>query len=392
MEGPPMPDAVVRVDNGLVVDVVPRSEFFGDLEDLGEGVLLPGLINAHCHLDYTILRGAILSNRSFTLWVKRINALRQTLTDADFLTSIAAGFKELRLSGVTSVLNIESYPELMIKMAPPPLRTWWFFEMIDIRNRLAGEEAIAGALSFFGKRSDWPGGFGLSPHAPYTASLELYRAAKLCAEQTGLLFTTHLAESDEEDAMFHKGTGALYEFLREIGRNMDDVGKGSSIKMLLENDAVPDGTIVAHMNHVTQADYELLREGGWNRRLHVVHCPRTHEYFGRPPFPLERLRDEGFPISIGTDSLASNASLNLFEELRTLRRAHPSVSPREAWEMVTLAPARALGMEGSLGCLHPGAIADLIFVPVAKNAPDPYAALLENRDPVGWMRLGGVPV
>src|SRR5471032_3009951 len=129
-----VPMAGDRIDNGAIAIVgnviggVGRFEEVkachgGDVLDLGEQVLMPGLINAHCHLDYTAMRGSIQPPKSFTLWVERINALKRSLGDDDYLRAIASGFEELRKWGTTTVLNIESFPELMSRMPKPPIRT-----------------------------------------------------------------------------------------------------------------------------------------------------------------------------------------------------------------------------------------------------------------------------
>src|SRR5205823_564138 len=150
---------------------------------------------------YTMLRRAIHPPKSFTQWVQRINALKRSFHDDDFLAAIARGFTELKTWGATTVLNVESLPELMHKLPPPPIRTWWFYEMIDVRHRITTDDVMAGADVFFRRHADWLGGFGLSPHSPYTASAALYRLANECAHKMGMLMTTHIAESAEEEEM-----------------------------------------------------------------------------------------------------------------------------------------------------------------------------------------------
>jgi hypothetical protein len=124
--------------------------------DLRDHIVLPGLINAHCHLDYSMMRGAISPPKSFTAWVQRINALKRSLDADDYLAAIQRGIAELRRWGTTSVANIEAFPELMPRIPPAPLRIWWFYEMIDVRHRITTEDVVAGALSFFNQQA--PGG------------------------------------------------------------------------------------------------------------------------------------------------------------------------------------------------------------------------------------------
>ena len=371
-----------------------RREFGGEpVTDLGEQVVLPGLINSHCHLDYSSMRGAIGPQQSFAAWIGRINALKRELSDDDYLAAIATGFRECARHGTTTVLNVEAFPELMPRMPRPPLRTWWFLEMIDLRGRFATEELVARMLLFFEQRPDWPGGFGLSPHAPYTASAGLYRLARDCARRTGIPWTTHLSESRDEWEMFTVGRGPLFDFLSKLGRPMDDCGGGhSALETLATAGALGPECLAVHLNLLTERDFELLSLGGPLHGLSVAHCPLSHRYFGHPPFPLARLRVVGANVCVGTDSLASNGSLDLLAELRALAASVEgmSLSPAELLATVTMNPARALGLERQLGCLAPRAWADWIALPddgaVGAELP---RVVLHHRRPVTCMTVAG---
>ena len=139
MDGPPIDDGAVAIENERISAVGafrPKSRARGgEITDLGEVVLLPGLINAHCHLDFTALRGAIAPQRSFADWIRQINAKRRELTEEDFLASITAGLVEARRWGTTTMANIESLPQLLRRIPASPLRIWWFLELIDVRAR-----------------------------------------------------------------------------------------------------------------------------------------------------------------------------------------------------------------------------------------------------------------
>ncbi len=371
-----------------------RREFGGEpVTDLGEQVVLPGLINAHCHLDYSSMRGAIRPQRTFREWIGRINALKRELSDDDYLAAIAAGFRECARHGTTTVLNVESFPELMLRMPRPPLRTWWFLELIDLRGRTATEELVAGMLSFFEQRPDWPGGFGLSPHAPYTASTDLYRLSRDCAQRTGMPWTTHLSESREEWEMFTARRGPLADFLSKLGRPMDDCGGGrSALERLTVAGALGPECLAVHLNLLTEADFALLGPGGPMHGMTVVHCPLSHHYFGHPPFPLARLRANGVNVCIGTDSLASNGSLDLLAELRALAAGPEgaALSPARLLATVTENPAHALGLSGQLGCLVPGAWADWIALPDGGTHPAGLPlVVLSHRRPITCVTVAG---
>ncbi|MEY5025068.1 MAG: hypothetical protein RLZZ244_596 [Verrucomicrobiota bacterium] len=397
MSGPPLRDGWVQIRGDRIAAVgsglrVP-AEGGEETVDLGEHVLLPGLINAHCHLDYSVLKHAISPPKGFTEWVRRLNSVKRQMASEDILASVARGFEECMTYGTTSVCTMVAFPELLGRIPPPPIRTWWFYEMIDIRHRNATEEVVAGALSFFDHQAD-PSDlshYGLNPHAPYTASLLLYRLARRCAETHGsLLLTTHVSESAEESEMFRLGSGALYDFLRGLERPMHDCGLDTPFGWLWRNGAIGPGWILAHLNELETSDFNLLGSLSPEELPHIVHCPGSHRYFGHRPFPLAKLAGMGVNVCVGTDSLASTDSLSLLEELRRVRAAHPGLGAADLLSMVTLGPAKALRREGELGCLQTGAFADLIGVPL-KGAHEGEAgeAVLAHQGRISWMMVGG---
>ena len=398
MVGPPMEDGAVVVDGALIVAAGAWPEIRAafpaeEICDLGDVTLMPGLINAHCHLDYSNLRHAILPQSTFTDWIGRINAIKRSLHPDDYLAAIARGFAEFRRWGTTTVLNIESFPELMWKMPVPALRTWWFYEMIDVRQPIPTEELVAGALLFFQEeRPGWIGGMGLSPHAPFTASPELYGLCHDYAVRTGMRWTTHLGESADERLMFVEGRGPLYKFLSSLGRDMADCGHGrSALAQLAAAGNIGPECIAVHLNDLEEEDMRLLSPGGPLAGMTVVHCPLSHRYFRHHEFPAQRLHREGINLCIGTDSPASEGSFSLLEELRAFAGIHPEFTAAELLDMVTAAPARALGLSGRLGCIAAGAWADLAaFSCGTAGDRNIHAAIIACREPVSWMMIDGI--
>ncbi len=388
--GAPIEDGAVVIAGNRILAVGAFSEIStaheGEMIDLGEQVLMPGLVNAHCHLDYTMMRRSINPQRSFTEWIIRINALKRSLDKDDYRAAIAKGFAELKQWGTTTVANIESFPELLPDMPAPPIRTWWFFEMIDVRHRLAGEETIAGMLDFFELHPGWLGGFGLSPHAPYTASGTLYELTSAAAEKMAMPVTTHVAESREEWDMFRHGRGELLGFMQKLGRWMFDKQiERTPLAHVAAHARLGPKWLLAHMNELDESDFALL--AAMPQPPSVVHCPGSHRYFRHRAFPLAKLRSAGVNICLGTDSLASTLTLSMFDEMRILARQEPSLHPEEILKMATLNGALALGIDA--GKITPGALADLIALPLTANEREVHAAVLENREPITWMMLNG---
>ena len=394
---PAVEDGAVRVDGTRIVEVGKRGDLVAysgeEIVELGESVLLPGLINAHCHLEYSTLRHAIAPPNSFTEWVQRINSIKRQLGPEDILTAIDRGFAEAQRYGTTSICSMVAFPDLLPQLPSPELRTWWFYEMIDVRHRVTSEEVVAGALTFFDRQKDPLIQFGLNPHAPYTASLLLYRLAHACASQNGMLLTSHVAESIEETEMFAEASGALHDFLEGLGRPMHDCGLDTPFGWLWRNSAIGPDWILAHLNDLHPSDFSLLETIGKERLPHVVHCPGSHAYFRHPPFAFTKLSGLGLNICVGTDSLASTDSLSLLSELRILQTNEPGLSPEDLLATVTLAPARALRQEGQLGCVSPGALADLIAIPLdgcaEKNARHAAEACVGYKGWIPWMMVNG---
>lgn len=393
MDGPPIPDGAVAIERNKITAVGAAADLPQDpadrVEDLGDVALMPGLINAHCHLDYTILRRAIDPPKSFSAWVQRINAIKRSLGPEDYLKSIERGFKDCVKWGTTTVCTIESFPELMPHMPTPPIRTWWFYEMIDVRHRITTDDVVAGALGFFQNRIGTLSNFGLSPHAPFTASIDLYRLANDCAQSFAMPLTTHVAESREEMEMFRDARGALYAFLAGIGRPMRDCGSTSPFGHLCRAGAINAQWILVHMNELTEDDFALLESLSRTARPSIVHCPSSHRYFNHTRFAWDRLQKMGVNLCVGTDSLASCDSLSLLGELRFLKEQEPQLSGEELLRCVTRHPARALRREGALGILKEGAMADLIAVPISGSIADVHDQIVQHSRSVPWMMIDG---
>jgi cytosine/adenosine deaminase-related metal-dependent hydrolase len=412
MDGAPIDNGAVAVSGNRIADVGRfddiKTHNAGTTVDLGERVLLPGLINAHCHLDYACLRGKISPQKSFTNWIQAINAEKSELSPKDYVASINNGFTEAKRFGTTTITNLTAFPEL-ISQVQPPIRTCWFAELIDIRAPERANELIDSAIESLGRlrpelvlgEADGSAPSGLAPHALFTASKDLLRRCDEIAQRDHILLTTHLAESREEMEMFRYRSGPLYEFMRSIGRPMNDCGSKTPLELFL--DLIGSGGspnrpraievkrpylswIVAHLNELTESDFDLLERS--NSKFHVAHCPRSHNYFGHSPFSFERLRSLGFNVCLGTDSLASNHTLSLFDEMRAFQKEFPSISAEEIFQMVTVNPARALRQESALGQIRSGFGADLIAVPCSTST-DIFEQILAFDGPVSWLMVNG---
>src|SRR5437764_7972588 len=170
IDGPPIENGAVVISGNRILDVGGFPEISGryageDVVDLGEQALLPGLINAHCHLDYTCLRGKIPRQKSFTDWIRAINTEKAKLSPEDYLASINQGFAEAKRFGTTTIANLTAFPELIRQVPDAPLRTWWFAELIDVRAPDRADQLVDAAVESL----KFAQNYGLAPHALFTA-------------------------------------------------------------------------------------------------------------------------------------------------------------------------------------------------------------------------------
>jgi aminodeoxyfutalosine deaminase len=361
--------------------------------DLGEVILMPGLVNAHCHLDYTDMAGQLLPPKVFSDWLKLMTFTKSGWSFSDFARSWLHGAHMLVRTGTTTVADIEAIPQLLPDVwSSTPLRVLSFLEMIAVNpDRQAGrvlQEALDRIQVLGASRCR----AGLSPHAPYTTVPELLRLSARTARRRHWPFTTHVAESALEYEMFARGCGEMFDWLKRSGRDMSDCGLGSPVEHLERCGALGRNLLVAHANYLGRNDPALLGKRG----VHVVHCPRSHSYFQHDPFPLRRLARAGVNVCLGTDSLASvykarrqTVELNMFEEMRAVAKAHAGLSARRIVSLATLNGARALGLQGRVGELSANAFADLITLPFSARPAEAYDAVLHHGGDVSASMIDG---
>jgi cytosine/adenosine deaminase-related metal-dependent hydrolase len=361
------------IENGALVIKNGRIDWVGrwrecdamedhDVRDLGEVVLMPGLINAHVHLDYTNMAGQIPKPRSFPDWVKTILSFKAHWSCSEYAESWLKGARMLLESGTTTVADTESAPELLPQVwEATPLRVLSFLEMTGVKSQRTAREILSETLATMDAlpRVDRKEA-ALSPHSLYSTQPELIRRSAEVANERDLLLSMHLAESESEFQMFSDARGPFHDWLKGQ-RKMDDCGRASPIQLADEYGILSPRLLAIHVNYLAPGDAELLARSGAS----VVHCPRSHEYFEHDPFPYAELKKAGVNICLGTDSLATARKidgkppeLNLWNEMRAFARTHPGIAPKEILSMTTRHAAEALNKADQLGKLSPGTAAD----------------------------------
>lgn len=364
----------VVLQGSKILEVGPSSTPSGQVADLGNAVIIPGLINAHTHLELTDLEGKIPPQEGFINWIRQIVSYRRAEGDKDLGPAVKRGALMSLESGTTTIADISSTGDSLRILPGLPIRKRVFKEVIALEEgKVASvlEEAIR-ALSEFPR--DGLGKVGLSPHAPYTACAKLYRGCALFSKGQDMPLSTHAGETEEEVEFLKKGTGSLAIILKAYGMLRDWEPPGvPPIAYLKKIGVLARPWLLVHCNYLAEEETEMIKESGSS----VVFCPRSHNFFGHQDHPFLKLLKEGVNVTLGTDSLASNQSLSMLDEMRFLLQSHKGLAPEEVLSMATLRGARALGMEEGIGQLAPGYEADLavVEIPTAHGGPVTEALL-----------------
>jgi cytosine/adenosine deaminase-related metal-dependent hydrolase len=381
ISSPPIADGFLTVEAGRIIEVGSTSSS-SDVVDLGNAALLPGLCNAHTHLELSHFERPLGDpSRGFPAWIREVVAWRRERAErltpeeiaAEDAAAIERGWQESLAAGVTVVADVTNVgaPQIFAPTYIP------FREILGLpTNR---EDALyQQAAEFIAGGDTSPR--GISPHAPYTVGVDLLTKLAVLSAEHGFPLAMHLAESPDELELLHSHSGAFLPLLSELSA-WDPSAFPRGIRPLeyLKILATAARALVIHGNYLSEGEIDFL--AACRDRLTLVYCPRTHAYFGHSRYPLPRLLEKGVNVALGTDSRASNPDLNLWNELRFVADTFPELSLDQILRLATLSGRRALGLPG--GELAPGQPADFIVVKLPDgNAADPHELLFDSASEV----------
>ena len=334
-----------------------------EIVDWGDAILLPGLVNAHAHLELTALHGQLTHFDSFTDWALKLIRARREWPPQDYRTSLKKGMLLALSSGTTLMGDITSSGcgwNVNDDSSSPSPRRVVFEEALGLMPELA-DSAMARIRALFDQSDQGESlplqTHAISPHAPYSTSGELYRKSAAFARNHNVPWTTHVAETPGELEFFETGGGEFREFLLRLGALPDDwiPPKIHPVVWLDEMNLLQSSSLLAHCNYLDDDAIACIARA----RANVVYCPRSHAFFGHEHHPLRKLLDAGVNVALGTDSLASNDSLNMLDEMRFLYSHRRDIAPQEIFAAATASGATALGFAEKLGCLDRGYCADM---------------------------------
>ncbi|HEX6694279.1 MAG TPA: amidohydrolase family protein [Longimicrobiales bacterium] len=387
VSAPPIENGAVLVEDGRIARVGPAADVpapdAASIVELGNAALLPGLVNVHAHPELSILRGA-LEDLPFHDWISRLRRIKASFSTEDWRDAARWTCAEAAAAGITTLAATEDSDATVIALRDAYMRGVAFREVFGPAPE-AADESLRGLRASVAEMRALETDLvrvGVSPHAPYSVSAELFGRVARFAREADLPVAVHIAESDAEQKLVSEGSGPFASALRARGITIP--ASGESPIALLERSGIL--RLAPLLIHCVRVDAQDIRRIG-NAGARVAHCPVANARLGHGIAPVPELLEAGVAVGLGTDSVASNNRLDLLEEARIAqlmqrtRLLSATLLPAERLlEMVTIDGARALGLDDRIGTLEVGKDADLCAIALtgthARPLFDPVAALI----------------
>jgi 5-methylthioadenosine/S-adenosylhomocysteine deaminase len=381
----PIRGGAVAIDGKRIVGVGTRDEIerqflAADVTDHGNAAILPGFVNCHSHLEITSMRGALDDvEHDFAAWLLKLNGLRAELSDEDIVAAAVAGATEGAQAGVTCFGDIGRMGHAGVHaLKTVGLRGIVFQETeFSPDNRTANDDFLKLATNFEELKSEETDlvKVGLSPHAPYTVSSQLFELIAQYAILNRVPLTIHAAESADEHELLSQGTGFFEGIYEKFGVEWQSP-HCTPIEYLERLGVLSTQPLLAHCVKVSASDIAKIAANG----AKIAHCPKSNAKFGHGHAPFEQFLDAGIATGLGSDSVASNNVCDILEEsrfaaliARNREGATRFITAKQMLETATLGGAKALGLDHLIGTLEPGKQADIAVVSLAHTAQQPIS-------------------
>ncbi|MFP5261083.1 MAG: amidohydrolase family protein [Blastocatellia bacterium] len=382
ISSPPIAGGAVAVEKDRIVFVGAEAEVaslaeFGEAEreDFGRAVILPGFVNAHSHLELTLMRG-FLEGLSFRDWIAKLTRTKYgRLLPEDFARSALLGACEAIRAGITTLADTGDSRSAFDALVRGGLRGVAYREVFGPNPADAPKSVDELRAKIDDMRSDETRlvSAAVSPHSPYTVSADLFRRVSEYAARESLDMAIHTAESEAEQQMMLTGGGEFAEGLRARGIPWDPPAV-STVKYFHSLGVLQIAPLLIHCVRVDDEDLSLMAQS----RSRAAHCPKSNAKLGHGVAPLARMLESNIRVGLGTDSVASNNRLDLIDEARFcalmhrgLSRDHALLGADEVLRLATIEGARALGLEREVGSLEVGKQADLIAIDLSRTHNTP---------------------
>jgi len=383
ISSPPITNGGLCISSGRIVGVGTRKYLMqkyptARIRELGSAVLMPGLVNAHTHIELSHLHGRIDFNGGFFGWIEGLIDLRRSLGDDGLEKASRAALTSAIRSGTTCIGDISSTGGAIQLVLKSGIRARVYLEAIglDAAGAKRTFRALKRNLNSF---DNMPGRIrpGISPHSTYSVSGLLYKLLSRYISDNLLNIAVHMSENIDEVKHIKGGKSRIDEYHNMLGWDEHEKNRADSPLGYLIEKGISRRLLAVHAVHVSADDIRRMAEEG----ISVAHCPRSNHLLRVGRAPVARMIDRGVNVAIGTDSLASNIDIDMWEEMRFAYLVS-GLDPETVIRMATINGARALGLEDVTGSIEPGKAADIIAVRCnATEGSEIYKHLLYKTKP-----------
>jgi cytosine/adenosine deaminase-related metal-dependent hydrolase len=399
VSSPPIQNGAVAVHEGRIVALGRRKDVVKahpgvEVRDLGDAVIIPGLVNAHTHVELSWMNGEPPAGGTYMSWLRDLVARRPLIDETVATEAAVKAVDGIVARGTVAIGDVANGTWAASVLARSGLYGIAFFEVFGFKTADAESilDAAAVRLEAIDVTPEMIAARGrltaiLTPHAAHTTSGPLLKALGGRAAASGETLAIHVAECAEEAQLLRDGSGSFREFLVERGA-WDDGWKApglTPVEYLDRLGVLSPRTLAVHGVYLDHQDLTRLQTRG----VTVVTCPRSNQRLGVGKAPVPKLLASGIPIALGTDSLATSPDIDVFNEVAVLRQEHPELAPAAALRIATLNGAAALGLAKELGSIDAGKLAALAVVALAEPNDDPLEAVTYSSDTVA--RLEAAP-
>jgi len=352
-------NGAVVVFNNKILDLGKKKEilsvYHGKITNLDDAIICPGLVNAHCHLELSYMKGRIMPSRKFSEWLKQVISKKEMPDRA----LIAFNMKEMKKKGICAVIDTGNDPfwlnlSSLFEVNPQRPNINYFIhlnEIIDPKGRLANAIPFIPELNTDLNEYEKDFVLGITPHAPYTVHPDTFKAIKKIS--TGnIINSVHLGESIEENELFLNGAGDLVEILKLRGHwPLSYIPSHCSSTKHLDNLSLLDeNTLCVHCIQLSEEDIAILKKNN----VSVVICPRSNMLLAGKMADIKSILKNQINICLGTDSLASNDKLSVFAEMASFSTNFPEITPDKVLYMATMGGAKAMKLDDKIGSIEKG--------------------------------------
>lgn len=359
----PLSNGVIVCDeDGKILHLGSASDFDPATIEKYEGTIIPGFVNAHCHLELSFMKGAIPEKTGLISFVKHVIALRDRYSKEEEKAAMAAAENEMIANGIVAVGDISNDERSFFQKSIGRLRYHTFIELFDLGSDMTGDALKKGKELMDIARQIPKSSSSLTPHAPYSCTPQLIRETDRLTLEGSKILSIHLQEQEDENRLFTEKKGAWIQFLHDMGcsDHWIEAGAKSSLQYLLPLLSPSNKKLFVHNTFSSAEDIDIAMEKGGE--VYWVFCPSANLYIEDrlPDYPL--FVRKGAKGCIGSDSLASNHRLCIWSEIKQIKAHYPEIPLEILLTWASINGAEALGMDTALGSIRPGKKPGLVLL------------------------------